>query len=167
MSKKYAFLGPESTGKSTTAQAVAKRIGGMYIPEIARDYLKDIGLNYSYKDILEIALLQSTEVSNFESQEPEMILFCDTELITIQIWLEYLNYEVPDWLIYRIKNENYVKYFLCDIDIPWIKDSLRINEHDRKEIMQIFIDKLKFYQKDYVIIQGQGEERIQNVLFHL
>lgn len=167
MSKKYAFLGPESTGKSTTAQFVAERIGGVYIPEMARDYLKDKGFNYSYKDILEIALLQSTEVSNFETQEPEMILFCDTELITIQIWLEYLNYEVPKWIIQEINNENYEKYFLCDIDIPWVKDPLRINEHDRKEILQLFIDKLEFYQKDYVIIQGQREERIQNILEHI
>lgn len=167
MSKKYAFLGPESTGKSTLALGLATKLGGIYVCEMARDYLKDIGLNYSYKDILEIALLQSTEVSNFETQEPEMILFCDTELITIQIWLEYLNYEVPDWLIYKIKNENYEKYFLCDIDIPWVADSLRKNEHDRQDIMQLFIDKLEFYQKDYMIIQGQGEERIQNILSNM
>lgn len=161
---KYAFLGPESTGKSTLIYTLSKKNNGIVVDEVARDYLKEIGLNYSHEDILDIAMLQIEAEQKAESDFPDKTIFCDTELITIQIWLEYLNYEVPEWIITSIKTAEYKKYFLCDIDIPWVADDLRKNEHDRKEIMQLFIDKLEFNRKDYVIIKGQGDERIQNVL---
>jgi nicotinamide riboside kinase len=167
MPKKYAFLGPESTGKSTLAQEVAMRIDGAYVQEYARKYLTDFGTEINADIIDEIAGYQMLEEEIVEVIYPGKTLICDTELITIQIWMEYLNFEVPDWIIQDIKKANYEKYFLCDIDIPWVGDDLRKNQHYRKEIMQLFIDKLEFYQKDYVIIQGEGEERIQNVLKYL
>ena len=42
---KYAFLGPESTGKTTTAIEILSRRNGVLVPEVARDYLEEKGLN--------------------------------------------------------------------------------------------------------------------------
>jgi nicotinamide riboside kinase len=167
MPKKYAFLGPESTGKSTLAIEVAKRIDGAYVQEYARKYLTDFGDEVNADIIDEIAGYQMLEEEIIEVIEPGKTLICDTELITIQIWMEYLNYEVPNWIINDIQKADYDKYFLCDIDLPWVADPLRKNEHNRHEIMKSFIDKLEFYKKDFVIIQGQGEHRIQNVTKYL
>ena len=41
---KYAFLGPESTGKTTTAIEIVRRRHGVLVPEVARDYLVEKGL---------------------------------------------------------------------------------------------------------------------------
>jgi len=163
---KYAFLGPESTGKTQTALAIAERINGIYVPEMARGYLSNIGLNYTYEDIIEIALLQISEELNWEEKTTKTLI-CDTELITIQIWLEYYKYTVPEWLITQIKEAEYQQYFLFDIDVPWIADGLRANGHDRAEIMALFIEKLDFYKKNYIIIRGLGEERVENVLHYI
>jgi NadR type nicotinamide-nucleotide adenylyltransferase len=167
MSKKYAFLGPESTGKSTLALEIANRIDGAYVQEYARKYLSDFGDEINAEIIDEIAGYQMLEEEIVEVIYPDKILICDTELITIQIWMEYLNYQVPGWITNSIQNTNYDKYFLCNIDLPWVADPLRKNEHDRSEIMQLFIDKLEFYKKNYVIINGEGEERIQNVMQYM
>ena len=162
--RKYAFLGPESTGKSTTAQLVAEQLQGIYIPEMARDYLATKGLQYTYHDILEIAHLQSSEESRYAATYPDSILLCDTEFITIEIWLEFLNYDVPQWIPTQIRASQYICYFLFDIDIPWVADPLRANENDREQLFRLFIEKLTYYQKPYHIIRGRGYERITQVM---
>lgn len=160
MSKKYAFLGPESTGKSTLALELAAKLDGIYVCEMARDYLADIGLNYTCQDIINIARLQIESEKRISENK---LIFCDTELITIQIWLDYFHYEVPKWIVDSIHNSDYEVYFLCDIDIPWVADPLRTNKYDRQNIMQRFIDKLEFYKKCYVLISGNLEKRINQV----
>lgn len=160
---KFAFLGPESTAKTTIVTELSNRLPAVYVPEVARDCLKDIGLNYTYDDILNIAKKQFQTELIMTDQFPYDIILCDTELITIQIWLEYLHYDVPSWLEDYIRMSNYTCYLLFNTDIPWVEDSLRANRNDRDEILQLFIRKLNFYQKNWILINGNGEDRIMNV----
>ena len=95
---KFAFLGPESTGKTTTALEVVKKLGGVLVPEVSRDFLVEKGINYSYDDILEIAKLQFAKEIEISDAHPDKTIICDTELITIEIWLEYYGHEVPNWI---------------------------------------------------------------------
>ena len=66
---KVGIIGPESTGKSTLAQYLAKRYKGVYIPEYAREYVERKGTTeVSFDEVCEIArhqisLMQRLEVS--------------------------------------------------------------------------------------------------------
>lgn len=161
---KFAFLGPESTGKTETACEVVNRLQGVLVPEVSREFLAEKGLNYSYEDILEIAKLQFTKEIEISDANPDKTIICDTELITIEIWLEFYGYEVPSWIPTFIHQSHYDKYFLFDMDIPWVSDGLRNNEADRETLLNLFKKKLNFYNKNWEIVSGQGEERISCVL---
>ena len=74
---------------------------------------------------------------------------------------------MPNWISTFIYQANYEKYFLFDIDIPWISDGLRNNEKDREALSNLFKKKLNYYNKNWEIARGQGKMRIQNVLISI
>ena len=53
--KKIVVIGPESTGKSTRAESLAKQYDTVWCPEYAREYLLKNGMDYRYEDLLTIA----------------------------------------------------------------------------------------------------------------
>ena len=161
---KFAFLGPESTGKTETANEVVKRLQCALVPEVSRDFLAEKGLNYNYDDILEIAKLQFAKEVQICDANPDKIIICDTELISIEVWLDFYGYEMPNWISTFIYQANYEKYFLFDIDIPWISDGLRNNEKDREALSNLFKKKLNYYNKNWVLVSGNGEGRTLSVL---
>ncbi len=148
----FAFLGPESTGKTTTSLLAAKSLNADYVQEISRTFLQDIGLNYTYEDILQIAELQKNLEQKAIEYKTEMVVL-DSELITIEIWLEFYGYKVPDWIPSYILQCQY-HYFLLNTDVPWVADALRNNPNDRLVLFNLFEEKLKHYQKQYTIISG-------------
>lgn len=148
-----AFLGPESTGKTSWAIRYCEQYQAIYVEEFAREYLKDINLNYSEDDILQIAKGQiEKEKSALQKRNGQTIVF-DTELITMEIWLEFYNFKVPSWISEHIQSCNYV-YFLFDTDLPWVYDGLRNNPNDRSLIFELFEKKLSHYKKEYKIIRS-------------
>jgi len=161
---KYAFLGPESTGKTTTALEIVQNLNGVLVPEVARAYLNDKGLDYTPTDIEEIAKQQLKTELELTDQFPERIIICDTELITIEIWLEFYGFEVPSWIPNFIYQSHYENYFLFDIDLPWVSDNLRSNPADRDVLLKCFQRKLNYYNKSWTLISGINNARTQRVL---
>ena len=53
--KKIVVTGPESTGKSTLCEQLAKKYNTTWVPEYAREYLLKLGRPYTYDDLLIIA----------------------------------------------------------------------------------------------------------------
>src|SRR5205823_13471053 len=53
--KKIVVIGPESTGKSTLCEQLARYFNTLWCSEYAREYLLDHGKDYIYDDLLAIA----------------------------------------------------------------------------------------------------------------
>lgn len=53
--KKIVVIGPESTGKSTLCELLAKHYNTLWCPEYAREYLLKHCITYTYDDLLSIA----------------------------------------------------------------------------------------------------------------
>ncbi|WP_276502376.1 AAA family ATPase [Terrimonas pollutisoli] len=74
MLKKVVVIGPESTGKSTLCELLAKHYQTKWCPEYAREFLLKNGTNYSYEDLLTVAKGQlageDKYVLNMKSQNP-------------------------------------------------------------------------------------------------
>ena len=151
--KVLAFLGPESTGKTSSALAYSTKNNAYYVEEFARSYLKEIGLNYSESDILRIAKAQIELEKNAILNHADRVIVLDTELITIQIWLEFYDYTVPSWIIDHIQSSDY-DYWLFNTDLPWVADGLRNNPNDRNILFKLFEKKLIAYQKRYKIVEN-------------
>ena len=53
--KKIVIIGPESTGKSSLCEALARHYQTAWVPEYAREYLTQYGTDYRVEDLLLIA----------------------------------------------------------------------------------------------------------------
>jgi NadR type nicotinamide-nucleotide adenylyltransferase len=157
---KFAITGPESTGKSTLTQQLADEFQTLWVPEFARDFLHLRKGKYSENDLLTIAEGQMNSEKAMELQS-DRILFCDTEFLVIKIWSLVKYGRCHPRILSMIEEQNYLHYFLCDIDIPWQDDPLREHPHMRKELFDLYVHELNKYQFPYTVISGNHEERLQ------
>lgn len=162
MSVKIVFLGPESTGKSNISSEVARLCKATFVAEFARAYLDEHGVDYTYTDVIRIAETQAKWEREAEALNNNMI--CDTDLITIKIWLEYYRWEAPEWMDTFILKHKADKYLLMYPDIPWMADEQRKNPHDRVALFNVFEQQLKSINANYSIIKGDGKSRLENCL---
>ncbi|MBL7801425.1 MAG: ATP-binding protein [Chitinophagales bacterium] len=162
MSAKIIFLGPESTGKSTISAEIAKLCNAVFVNEYARTYLNEHGTDYSYTDVVKIAETQAQ--LEREAEATKKIVICDTDLITIKIWMEYYNWNVPEWIESFIVKHLANKYLLLYPDIPWMADEQRKNPTDRIELFNRFEQHLIRLNVSYSIIKGIGQTRFENCL---
>lgn len=162
---KIAVIGPESTGKSTLAEALSKHFNVNYVAEFAREYLHNYGPHYCLNDIINIAIGQK-ELIEKEASKKQEILIADTELIVCKVWAEYVFGEIPDVITQNIRKQDFDLYLLCDIDIPWTYDPLRENPslEERKDIFNLYINTLEDNNLNYSIIRGCHDQRVLSAL---
>jgi HTH-type transcriptional repressor of NAD biosynthesis genes len=159
--KKICFYGPESTGKSTMAKLMAAQYQTEYVHEAARDILDSN--EFSAEDIIRIAVTQDQYIFT-KSKTARKILFCDTDVLTTQIYARHYLGFIPEILFELEKKTSYDLYFLMDIDAPWLEDPLRDLGKRRKKMMNIFKAELDKRNISYVLIQGNYNEREQKVM---
>ena len=135
--KKVCFFGAESTGKSTMAMRVAEHYNTEYVPEVAREIVTSNRFDVS--DILRIGEEQAKRVLQ-KSQSANKVLICDTDVITTQIYSQQYLHHVPEQLLQYETEIKYDRYFLFDIDTPWVADGLRDLGNRRGEMNQKFIE---------------------------
>ena len=166
MTHRIAIVGPESTGKSDLCRALSKHYKDIWVPEFARAYLQGIGRPYDYEDLLTIAQGQK-ESEEILSNAAGNMLFCDTTLLTIKIWSEYKYGKCDCWILDTLEQQKYSLTLLCDIDMPWEEDALRENPDDREELFEIHKKELNYYEQEFVIVRGIGEERMRSAINHI
>lgn len=150
------FYGPESTGKSTMAKHFAQLYNTEFVPEVAREFITSN--NFTVNDIVRIGHAQTERVKE-KLKTARQFLFCDTDLITTQIYSKkYLNV-IPDILLKLENKVHYDKYFLFDIDVPWVADGLRDLSTKRKEMLKIFEEELTKRNIQFIRVKGDWKER--------
>ena len=162
---KIAITGPESTGKSTLAEKLAKHFNTDYIPEYSRTYLENFEGQYTENDVVEIAKKQYELILKEEDKNPE-ILIADTEIIVCKIWIEYVFKHPNEMIEDLLRRQDFDLYLLCDIDLPWVYDPLRENPNieERKELFEIYKNTLIKMNVPFGIVRGSDEERVNNSL---
>ncbi len=154
--KKVCLYGPESTGKSSMASRMAEIYHTEFVPEVAREMVSTN--DFTLDDIIRVGNAQTTRVLE-KSMEANKILFCDSDLITTQIYsLHYLK-EIPPVLFELEKQIRYDLYFLFDIDTPWVEDGLRDLGNRREEMFMVFRNELERRGIAYVLVKGNWNER--------
>jgi HTH-type transcriptional repressor of NAD biosynthesis genes len=162
--KKFCFYGPESTGKSTMAKRMAELYQTEFVPEVAREML--INNVFSVGEIIAIGKAQTQRVIE-NSQKANRVLFCDTDLITTQIYSNHYLDTIPPILFDLEKIIHYDHYFLFDIDVPWIADGLRDLPHLREKMYNIFKSELDKRKIPYTNVQGTPSQREEIIITSL
>ncbi|HMG89862.1 MAG TPA: AAA family ATPase [Chryseolinea sp.] len=154
--KKICIYGPESTGKSMLAIKLANRYQTEYVPEVAREFINSN--DFTVDDIVKIARAHVDRIEQ-KTKTANKILICDTDGITTQIYCRHYLKVVPDILYTLEKKVEYSKYFLLDIDVPWVADGLRDLAANREFMMKTFRDELVQREIDFVPVRGDYVER--------
>ena len=161
--KKIVITGPESTGKTTLAEALAQRLNALLIPEYARSYVEQLNRPYTYSDVEMIARHQIDEERKFSDSDRSGILLMDTWLIITKVWFEVVYGKAPEWIEKQIASDDIDLFLVCAPDIPWIADPIRENGGEmRLKLFDRYIKEIESHGFAYEIVSGSGEFRLQN-----
>jgi NadR type nicotinamide-nucleotide adenylyltransferase len=159
------LFGPESTGKTTMAKALANHFNCHWVPEFARTYLQEKWDKSqevcTLDDLLMIAEGQLT-LENKALAHAERFLFCDTNVLVTRAWSEthfegYCNPQLMTWA----REFKYDYYFLTHIDVPWEADDLRDRPEARTLMFSHFENLLIEKQVPYTHLKGSHENRMK------
>ena len=183
--KKIVILGPESTGKSTLCLQLATHYNTIWVPEYARTYLLENGMNYTYQDLLIIAkgqlaseeqykdelqrtIKQSNLVANLSERARIEVspIFIDTNMHVMKVWCEFVLGKCHDWILNQIAQREYDLYLLCNVDLPWVKDELREypDLESRQKLFHIYKDTMINQAVPWSEISGDYEQRLRKAV---
>lgn len=163
---KVAITGPESTGKSTLAEQLARHYDTVWVPEYARTYVGNLGRPYTLEDLEAIARGQLALEQEMQ-QQANTVLFSDTDLLVIKIWSEHAFGHCPAWILEKLKQQNYNLCLLMGVDLPWEPDPQREHPHLRAFFYDWYKRELQALEVPFVEITGQQEERFQLACQHV
>ncbi len=159
---KVLITGPESSGKSYLARALAWCLDGIFVAEQARYYLTALERPYGQSDLETIWQLQR-QAENAAISTGNACIICDTGPEVMQIWSEVKYGSCSSDIKAAVTSRPYDIVFLCYPDIPWTYDPLRETPDPmaRKDIFDRYAELLP----DAFIIRGSS--RIGSALAHL
>lgn len=165
---KIVLFGPESTGKTTISQQLARHYNTVWVPEYARDYLQNKWNNFrktcENDDLIPIAIGQM-KMENDLSKKADRVLICDTDLLETKVYSqEYYGGYVDPRLDEAAQTNTYDLYLLTYIDTPWEADDLRDRPELRLEMFQAFENALKTHGKKYIILKGSRKKRFNKAV---
>lgn len=152
-----AVVGPECTGKTTLARSLAIELGGVYLPEYARDYLIDT--EYEESDVYKIAHEQYARERDLIAAGPTFAVF-DTDSVVMLVWCRERFGRVPQFIERNIETNPQRLYLLTATDIDWQFDPLRESEHDRDRLFNVYIEELVRLKCNFSIVRGLGMDRV-------
>ncbi len=177
---KIVVTGPESSGKTDMAEALAESLGVAWSPEFARYYLAHLGRPYERNDLKMIGLGQKIWEDWFAGQIPKspnpQILIADTDWTVLHIWELYrFEKEIPrsplltphsslTWQKGYGEPTNADLYLLCAPDFPWQPDPLREHPGERDTLFVMYENLLRERGADFVALFGEHEARLQTAL---
>lgn len=165
---KIVLFGPESTGKTTISQQLARHYNTVWVPEYAREYLQNKWNNFrktcENEDLIPIAEGQM-RLENELAKKADQVLFCDTDLLETKVYSqEYYGGFVDPRLDEAARTNQYDLYLLTYIDTPWEADDLRDRPEMRMEMFQAFENALKTHGKKYIILKGSRKKRFNKAV---
>lgn len=150
---RIAITGPESSGKTTLAKALAQKHQIRAVPEFARYHLTKYGAGYEAKDILYFAEAQLALERRISLIYPHLLI-TDSDLLVLKIWHEEKFGPCPPALENWYRQTNYDLILLCAPDLAWTPDPLRENPIDRLRLFERYLEESQQRNQPFKIIQG-------------
>ncbi len=159
---KVGIIGPESTGKTTLAQQLAKQCNAVYVPEYAREYVESLSRPYTYNDVCAIARHQIEQMKLYTDDTGDGIVIYDTELIITRVWFDYCYGSTPDWVLEALERYKPDVYLLMYPDLAWVDDPVRENGGDaiRMELYHRYLQEIQTLQVPCYIIRHTPDGNI-------
>ena len=162
------LYGPESTGKTTLAKALATHYQTPWVEEFARPYLQEKWEKEQSVCTLEdlpIIAQGQLDAENKAIEQANKLIICDTNILVTKVWSEthFDGYCAPE-LKTILANTHYDLYLLTSIDVPWEKDDLRDRPNDREAMFTYFKAQLEAYNFPYLVLEGNPKQRLEKAI---
>lgn len=156
--KRVSIFGPESTGKTTLARALARRFGTIAVPEYARSWLEAQGGRVGPDDMDPISRGQIASEDALAA-EATRLLVCDTDPLATTIWSRVLFGSCPEVVEERARERRYDLTILLDVDVPWVGDQVRYLPTERQSFFDRCAEALQRAGRPFVVVRGDWGER--------
>lgn len=164
---KIVFLGAPSSGKTTLAQALAKRLNTQWMPEYGRTYWEEyqIDRRLAPEELLYIAKTHLV-LEDEATLKAQGYLFCDTNAFTTWHFAQYYHGFALPALEQLAQNcwQRYKQVWVCDIDFPYADTWDRSGETNQREFQAFIVQYLNEHHIPYQVVSGGVEERVEQVL---
>ncbi len=156
--RRVSIFGPESTGKTTLARALAERHGTRWVPEIARAILeaKEGACTPAELGLIARAQAASEDALAFDARR---LLFCDTDPLATAVWSEALFGACPEEVRAPARGRGYALTLLLDVDVPWVADPVRYLPEARRSFFDACARALEAEGRRVAVIRGGFETR--------
>lgn len=170
--RRVTLFGPESSGKSTLAQILARHYDTVVAPEYGRTYTETLGTSITADDLRKICRGHIASVAAAKRQANK-ILIEDTDPVMTALWSDMLLGSRDPW--FDSFRDHADLYLLCDVDIPWEDDGTRYFETqaDRQRFFDLCEKELLTRGVNYVKVSGTLRQRtltavkaIDEILIH-
>lgn len=161
--KRVCVFGPESSGKTTLARALARAFDSVWVPEYGRTYTQNFGVDITPADLEAIRDGQlATRAAAARRSGP--LLVEDTDPILTCVWSDMLLADRADWMNADLDPADL--YLLTDVDIPWTDDGTRYfpDPADRQRFAALCRAELQRRDLPYVTIRGSPQERLETAI---
>jgi NadR type nicotinamide-nucleotide adenylyltransferase len=158
------FLGAESTGKSTLAEALAFDLDTLFVPEYGREVWERKNRQLTLDDYVHIAA-HHLEIEDELRQQANRFLFVDTNpLTTMLLCYAFEGDGLPELTeLARRAEHRYRHVVLCANDIPFTQDGWRENERWRTRVQGMVRFDLAVRGIPYMEVRGSVEARVRQV----
>lgn len=157
--KRVSVFGPESTGKTTLARALAARFGTVAAPEYARAWLEARAGGVGPGDMAPVARGQAASEDAL-ALEATRLLVCDTDPLATTVWSRALFGSCPGELEALALARRYDLTLLLDVDVPWVDDPVRYLPGERASFFARCEEALAAAGRPYVVVRGAWGERL-------
>lgn len=162
---RISITGPENSGKSDLAKALADHYETAYAKEYAREYLSQTNGEYAFDDLTEICKGQIEAESEAESHADE-ICFFDTDMLVLYVWAKFRFGKIPELIEREYLTRRYDHYLLCAPDLPWSPDPFRESpsREEREQLFSIYKKELEAKKASFSVVEGKGDARLGSAL---
>ena len=159
--RRVCVFGPESTGKTSLARALAAKFDTLWVPEFARAYLEQKSGDLCEADLITIAAGQQAAQDSL-ARHANRLLICDTDPLLTTIWSEQLFGRVDVRLTKLAHGRAADLYLLCSPDLPWQPDIVRYLPAQGERFFRACRAALIERRLDFRVVSGQGTARLDS-----
>jgi nicotinamide riboside kinase len=157
------LIGPECTGKTSLALALAEQYGVPCAPEHAREYALRCGHSLTFDDVLPIARGQregeDAAIAAATQQEKPLVLL-DTDLVSTAVYSRHYYGDCPPRVEREARGRLAELYLLHHVDVEWVADGeLRQQPERRGELFELFRRTLQDLGARVDDVLGDWDER--------
>jgi len=161
VTRRIVFTGPESTGKTTLAAALAAELNAPLLPEAARAYAAERlleGRLLTADDVEPIARRTIAADDAALASAPPLIV-ADTDLLSTVVYARHYYGACPSWIEREAAERRADCYLLCLPDLPWEADGIRDQPQARGELLEQFRAVLREFACEVAEVMGTGPAR--------